>query len=187
MSNPPAPTADLKLRILDIAERVFVLILFAGLAASIRHGLALRPANVIVVVHEALTVFFILTRRPASQLTGRPLERLAAVRGTGLPLLAPPGGHEFLDPLVGAVLMTGGLLLALWALLYLRRSFGLAAANRGVVDGGPYRFVRHPIYLGYPCSHVGFFPNNPSWWNAGVYLAATGFPGLPRSSPRSGC
>lgn len=100
---------------------------------------------------------------------------IAAFLGTGLPLLVRPGGHAFLDPIVGATLMTGGFLLALWALLILRRSFGLAAANRGVVRGGPYRFVRHPIYLGYLCAHLGFFLNNPLWWNAGVYLLATGF------------
>ena len=134
-----------------------------------------RPANVIVVVHEALTVFFILTRRAATQLTGRLTDWIAAFLGTGLPLLVRPGGHAFLDPLVGATLMTGGFLLALWALLILRRSFGLAAANRGVVRGGPYRFVRHPIYLGYLCAHLGFFLNNPLWWNASVYLAGTGF------------
>ncbi len=175
MSESPAPATDVRVRILDIAERVLILILFAGLVANIRHGLVLRPANVILVVHEALTVFFILTRRKATRLTLRPLDWIAAILGSGLPLIVRPGGPQYLDPAVGTTLMAGGFLLALSSLLFLRRSFGMAAANRGVVQGGPYRFVRHPIYLGYLCAHLGFFLNNPSWWNAGVYLAATGF------------
>ena len=49
--------------------------------------------------------------------------------------------------------------------LSLGRSFGLIPANRGVVSTGVYRFVRHPIYLGYLITHVGFVVANPTMWN----------------------
>jgi protein-S-isoprenylcysteine O-methyltransferase Ste14 len=56
--------------------------------------------------------------------------------------------------------------------LSLGRSFGLAPANRGVVSSGVYRFVRHPIYLGYLITHVGFVLANPTPANICVLAAA---------------
>jgi protein-S-isoprenylcysteine O-methyltransferase Ste14 len=52
--------------------------------------------------------------------------------------------------------------LALW------RSFGLAAANRGVRAGGPYRLVRHPMYLGYFITELGFLLGNPDVSNIAI-------------------
>ena len=46
------------------------------------------------------------------------------------------------------------------------------AANRGVVSSGPYRLVRHPIYLGYLVTHAGFLLSNASARNAAIYAAA---------------
>ena len=54
----------------------------------------------------------------------------------------------------------------------LGRSFGLMPANRGVVSSGLYRIVRHPIYLGYLITHVGFVLATPSAWNLAALLAA---------------
>lgn len=41
-----------------------------------------------------------------------------------------------------------GLVWASLSLLYLRRSFAVLPTVRGVVLNGPYRIVRHPLYLG---------------------------------------
>ncbi len=35
------------------------------------------------------------------------------------------------------------------AILWLGRSLGIVVSVREIVLGGPYRYVRHPIYLGY--------------------------------------
>jgi protein-S-isoprenylcysteine O-methyltransferase Ste14 len=42
-----------------------------------------------------------------------------------------------------------GYTIALWGIFYLRRSFAILVAVRKVVSGGPYAYVRHPMYLGY--------------------------------------
>jgi protein-S-isoprenylcysteine O-methyltransferase Ste14 len=48
-----------------------------------------------------------------------------------------------------------GYSISIWALCYLRRSFALLVAVRTVVLGGPYAYVRHPIYLGYALDLLG--------------------------------
>ena len=65
-----------------------------------------------------------------------------------------------------------GLMVVVAGKISLGRSFGLTPANRGVVCGGLYRFVRHPIYLGYLITHVGFVIANPADWNLVVLAIA---------------
>jgi protein-S-isoprenylcysteine O-methyltransferase Ste14 len=42
-----------------------------------------------------------------------------------------------------------GYVIALWSVLYLGRSLSLVVSVRKLERRGPYRFVRHPMYLGY--------------------------------------
>jgi protein-S-isoprenylcysteine O-methyltransferase Ste14 len=65
-----------------------------------------------------------------------------------------------------------GLLLVVIGKVSLGRSFGLTPANRGVVSTGVYRFVRHPIYMGYLITHIGFVIANPLSWNLVILAAA---------------
>jgi protein-S-isoprenylcysteine O-methyltransferase Ste14 len=68
-----------------------------------------------------------------------------------------------------------GLLIALASLGTLGRSFGIVAANRGVKTVGPYRFVRHPAYLGYLISYIGYVAENPSVPNLALLFLSTVF------------
>lgn len=71
---------------------------------------------------------------------------------------------------IGATLQMIGLAWQLAAKATLGRAFGLLPAARGLVTRGPYRVVRHPIYLGYLLAHVGFLLTNLSWHNVAVLV-----------------
>jgi len=74
------------------------------------------------------------------------------------------------ETLVGQVITGLGLLLVLWALGTLGRSFGIAPADRGLIKDGPYRFVRHPMYLGELISLSGAVIGDPTIWNIALIL-----------------
>lgn len=79
------------------------------------------------------------------------------------------GGARLVSYAVGESLQIAGISLQVAAKLWLGRSFGLLPANRGLVLGGPYRLVRHPMYLGYFLNHMGYLACTYSTRNLVVY------------------
>jgi protein-S-isoprenylcysteine O-methyltransferase Ste14 len=74
---------------------------------------------------------------------------LVAVALASRDVLALPAPAVYL--VIGLVLAWVGMLLRLWAVLTLGRSFTtvvLVRADQRVITSGPYRLVRHPSYLG---------------------------------------
>lgn len=63
---------------------------------------------------------------------------------------------------LGWSLVVIGPLVSLWGILYLGRSFGVFVAVRKVVLGGPYRWVRHPMYFGWVLICIGVAATNGS-------------------------
>lgn len=73
-------------------------------------------------------------------------------------------------PELGLVLVTLGACLSFASLLSLGRWFGVWPALRGLETRGPYRLVRHPMYLGYALADIGY---NLYEYNVGTVLLVT--------------
>ena len=70
-------------------------------------------------------------------------------------------------PAGGLVLVTLAACLNFASLLSLGRRFGVWPALRGLATRGPYRLVRHPMYLAYVLADIGY---NLQEWNLGTAL-----------------
>jgi protein-S-isoprenylcysteine O-methyltransferase Ste14 len=66
------------------------------------------------------------------------------------------------SPAAGLVLVTLAAGLSLVSLLTMGRRFGIRPALRGLATSGPYRLVRHPMYLSYILADIGY---NLQEWN----------------------
>jgi protein-S-isoprenylcysteine O-methyltransferase Ste14 len=168
----PKDTLSRSAKLLDVCERAFVLTMLGGFAYRMlsHYSLTANIADVLLVISEVLTVVFIMLRAPSATLSRRPTDWLFALSGSSIPLLvAPAFVHPIALPSVIFTIMVVGLSIQISAKIVLGRSFGMVAANRGVKVAGPYRFVRHPMYLGYEIGHVGFLLAMPTLTNAVLY------------------
>ena len=106
----------------------------------------------------ALTIWSYLRRGPAVATCRSVTAHVAAVAATFAPFVFPllqtstPGaGRQFASD----VLLLAGVTWSVWSLYFLGRNLSMIAQARNVVDRGPYRWVRHPLYAGEIVSSLG--------------------------------
>jgi protein-S-isoprenylcysteine O-methyltransferase Ste14 len=147
----------------------------AILASSFRAWAVAAHAVLWACVFAAFTVFVFLRaapRRPSRE----PFAFAAALLGMwSLVALRQP------DEKVNAALIVIGdvilIVAAAWMLasiLSLGRCFGVLPEARGLVTRGPYRFMRHPLYLGEFGICAGLVVAAPSLWNLAVAAVFAG-------------
>ncbi len=155
----------------DLVERSAVLAIYLALLGRLWPAALADTGGYarLLLMSEGLVVVLLLLRKPARQLARRPRAWAIAFAGTVAPLLVRAGAGAPLAPRLAVGLLLVGLVLHMGAKLSLWRRFGVVPADRGVCAHGLYRLVRHPMYLGYMITHVGFLLAQPSLWNATVY------------------
>jgi len=162
-----------KPRVMDRVEQVAIVVMWIFLVQRVE--ISGNPYAPLLLISETAVALFALIRRPTHKLSMELGDWLLAITATSAGLLIIPGVTlvPALAPL-GVFFAVGGNFVQAWAKLVLRRSFGVAPANRGIKLTGPYRYVRHPMYAGYLLVHVGvmilmFSPINMviyaiGWW-----------------------
>ena len=135
-----------------------------------------RVSDLLTVVSAALVVIMTCLRRPAHMVDRSVIARSVTALSLLPPLMIGPARTEaLLSEHAAVTLLSIGLIIVLGGKMSLGRSFGLLPANRGVMDRGLYKIVRHPIYLGYLITHIAVLSAHPSGWNAAVLLIGDAF------------
>jgi protein-S-isoprenylcysteine O-methyltransferase Ste14 len=162
-------------RVNELVSRLVVAALFTALSINLlgdflRTG---RITGLFLIISEGLVVILTIARRPASRVDRSMQAAVITFIAMATPSMLRSADTGGLVPDAATALVSMvGLALIIAGKLTLGRSFGLVPANRGVVAGGPYTFVRHPIYTGYLITHVAFLIAHPRPWNLAVLAVA---------------
>jgi protein-S-isoprenylcysteine O-methyltransferase Ste14 len=161
-------------RLADIGARAAIVVLFSFMVA--RQGSHFletgRMTGLLLVISELLVVVLTFVRRSAATVDRSMRARvLTTLSMLAPPLLHPGHGAPLAPEILTVAVSIAGLAVVIAGKVSLGRSFGLMPANRGVVSTGLYRFVRHPIYMGYLITHVAFLVANPTIFNISMLAA----------------
>jgi protein-S-isoprenylcysteine O-methyltransferase Ste14 len=129
-------------------------------------GILVLIYRVLLVTYNVLLVILLLARSDAKATSSSMLPRIAAYAGTFGPFLLGFAESSEVTPglaLVGVSLQAAGMAFVVYSLSILRRSFGVAPQVRELVRHGPYRYIRHPLYVGEIVALTGAVLVGPSW------------------------
>ena len=155
-------------RLTEWLLRGFALLAYGFAVQNLARGWLADPTRwtlLFLLATEGYTLALVLFARRAQLIRGRNCE---ASRAFFFVLLSPNHTVHLVPEAAGIALQAVGTAFQFYAKYTLGRSFGLLPARRAIVVAGPYRVVRHPIYLGYLIGHVGFLLANFSVRNAAV-------------------
>lgn len=121
--------------------------------------------------HAAISAFLLLTR-PKTNRKATALQSFIAWVSALLPFAVQV---ENQIPLLLRTLSIVGVIFAVWTLVVLGKSFDVSPADRHLVQHGPYKFVRHPMYASEIFSTIMIVLAQVSLWNmlVTVMLVAT--------------
>jgi protein-S-isoprenylcysteine O-methyltransferase Ste14 len=137
--------------------------LFLVFNQAVNSGFPPSTATIgLVTINSVALVLFIIRRDPAK--VGGKIQGAIALTGTFVVSLLHDAGQlkdaQVIPTAIQAIGMAG------WtaSLLALGRSFGVVPADRGLVQHGPYRWVRHPVYAFEAVFFIGYLIAVPTAW-----------------------
>jgi protein-S-isoprenylcysteine O-methyltransferase Ste14 len=180
-----------KARAYDLVPAIPLLLLYGlaiaatllQIAAKADGGVAPMPTalGLEILAQVATVIFlgvqitvFIIRRLPQARLGGV-APTLAAVAGAISPLLLvalPKAPTSMASSTLSMVLIIAGTAGATWVLAILGRSFAILPQARGLVTKGPYRLIRHPLYLAQQISTFGVMFQFMQPWSFLVAVAS---------------
>jgi protein-S-isoprenylcysteine O-methyltransferase Ste14 len=149
--------------------------------ADIRILLPLNTVKLLGTIHHLLIVFFyaliilLYFLRSHARLTNRSLvTNTIAILATFIPFVLPIlSKHELINPIIvimADIIIILGMVLSIYSLSALGRNFSIIPQARKLVQRGPYRLVRHPLYLGELMSVFGIVLAGFTTFKIFVYL-----------------
>jgi protein-S-isoprenylcysteine O-methyltransferase Ste14 len=141
-----------------------------NLPAQVSAGDVLRGPlpSALYLLFCAIPVFIYIGRPAPRTRDGRMVPRIAGLAGTVMLLVVgalPQGSTLYQPPAwfsgVSTAISVFAFSLAVYGLLYLRRSLSIIPEARRLVTGGPYRIVRHPLYAAEILAAAAFVMVNP--------------------------
>jgi protein-S-isoprenylcysteine O-methyltransferase Ste14 len=112
-----------------------------------------------IVIQFLVIIATMVFRTPPVRVTPNPFYWLLAFAVTYYGLFVAvfaQRGTAFVPLAVSDSISILALIVGVYARLSLGRSIGFVPAQRDIITGGAYRFVRHPIYTGLILSYIGF-------------------------------
>jgi len=118
---------------------------------------AARLSSFFLAVFYVLAALLIMSRSPAKAQAEGLLPRIAAFVGTYMPWTITFFGKtdQPLPNLASTACVLIGIIMMLVTVRHLGRSFSLVPQARSVVQTGPYRWIRHPLYLSEEVAVIG--------------------------------
>lgn len=133
---------------------IVILIIFLVYRISLYSYYLVKPLWVIeTLIYIVILVSYAIRIDPIERSRGVK-EIIIPLIGGVLPfvlLLSPPNFIVARNGLIIYVIfywMTAATALTIWGLWTLRGSFSITVEARALITGGPYRWIRHPVYLG---------------------------------------
>ena len=168
---PQARRASLVVRLLKPGNTLPATVwVFLVISQAVSSPFPPSLSTALLVFINTVAVALFMVRRDATRVGGK-LDTAVALSGTFVvSFLQGPKVQD--TELVPSLIQMVGLFGWAYSLITLGRSFGIVAADRGLVQHGPYRFIRHPVYAFEAMFFLGYFAAIPTTRSAVVLLVA---------------